>query len=134
MKTKNIFKNSVLLVLLALAALAGCKNDSVLGPNGNNQVSFQISQQNGQNGGVEFIFQPSVDTKISRVISKLPAQQFADTINAPNPNYLYSKDSLYFINEYIGVQNGQQWNFDFTGTVPGMNNSNYTVTANYTVQ
>jgi hypothetical protein len=132
----NRFKIITLAAFLLVVIAAGCnKNDGILGPNGfNNQVSFQISQQNGQNGGVEFIFQPSVDTKISRVISKLPAQQFADTINAPNPNYLYSKDSLYFINEYIGVQNGQQWNFDFTGTVPGMNNSNYTVTANYTVQ
>ena len=136
MKTKTKLKNLIILGLLVSAFMAGCnKNDSVTGPNNlNNQVSFQISQQNGQNGGVEFLFQPSVNVKISRVISKYPAQQFADTISNVNANYVYSKDTIYLINEYTGVQNGQQWNFDFTGSVQSQNNSNYNVTSNYTVQ
>ena len=118
-------------VFLSIAALlviiaAGCnKNDSVMGPNGSN-VSFQISQQNGFNG-VEFLFTPSADTKITKIVSRYPAQQFADTVTFGNPNYTYSKDTIYIISEYIGVAAGQQWQFDFSG-------ANYNTTANYTVQ
>lgn len=117
-------------------ALSGCsKNDSVLGPNGfNSAVSFQITQQDGQFGGVQFLFKPSVDTRLSRIVSRYAAEQFADTISYGNQNYVYSKDTVYIINEYVGIQNGQQWNFDFTGSISNQNNSNYTVTANYTAQ
>jgi hypothetical protein len=126
---------SLFTVFTAVIALTGCsKNDSVIGPNGSSQVSFQISQQSGQFGGVQFLFKPSVDTKISRIISKFSAQQFADTISFGNQNYVYSKDTVYIVSEYTGIQNGQQWNFDFTGSIPNQNNSNYTVTANYTAQ
>lgn len=129
------FKTFILAVSLLGALIAGCnKTDSVLGPNGqNNQASFQMSQQNGPNGGVQFLFQPSVNTKISRIICRLPEQQFADTNTAANINYVYSKDSLYIIDEYTGVQQGQQWKFDFNGTF-GQNNSAYNVTINYTAQ
>ena len=131
------FKLFISIVSILIVAAAGCnKNDSLTGPNGfgNNQVSFHISQRSGNNGGIEFLFQPSVDSRISRVVSRLPAQQFADSITNVNVNYVYSKDTIYLINEYVGVSNGQQWQFDFTGTVPGQNNSNYSVTSNYTVQ
>lgn len=136
MKATKQIKSTVIFIILAMLFAAGCnKNDSVLGPNGlNNQVSFQISQQAGLNGGTEFLFQPSVNVKISQVISKYPAQQFVDTLGNANPNYVYSKDSVYSVNEYTGVQNGQQWNFNFSGTVPSQNNSSYNVTSNYTVQ
>jgi len=132
MKTKTKF--SMLFLFFAAAFLTGCsKSDNVLGPQ-NNQVSFQISQQAGFYGGTEFLFKPSVNIKISRIVSKYTAQQFADTLNLGNVNYIYSKDTTYIINEYTGVQAGQQWNFDFTGSVPNQNNSNYSVSANYTVQ
>lgn len=136
MKATKQIKSTAIFIILAMLFAAGCnKNDSVLGPNGlNNQVSFQISQQAGLNGGTEFLFQPSVNVKISQVISKYPAQQFVDTLGNANPNYVYSKDSVYSVNEYTGVQNGQQWNFNFSGTVPSQNNSSYNVTSNYTVQ
>lgn len=136
MKTTNIFRNLVLLALLTLAAASGCnKNDGIMGPNNmNQQVSFAISQQNGYYGGTQFLFRPSVDVKITRIISKYNNQQFADTISYGNQNYVYSKDTTYLINEYTGVENGQQWIFDFTGSIPGQNNSNYNTTTNYTVQ
>lgn len=134
MKTKNIFKSTVLLALLALATAAGCNNNgSVIGPNQNYGVTFQISQQNGQNNGVEFLFKPSVDTKITRVVCRFPTQQFNDTLTVNNSNYVYSKDSTYIINEYINVTPGQQWQFDFSGNAP-TGNSTYSVTSNYTVQ
>ena len=136
-KKKMKTKTNILIIIFFFAAafLAGCnKNDSVLGPNQNNQVSFQIAQQNGLNGGVEFLFQPSVDLKITRMITEFPAQQLADTNYNPNPDYIFSKDTLYMIGEYTGVVNGQKWNFNFTGYIPGQNNLSYDVTSNYTVQ
>ncbi|HEY3250878.1 MAG TPA: hypothetical protein VGK25_07140 [Ignavibacteria bacterium] len=127
------FKTFILASTLLVALIAGCnKTDSVLGPNGlNNQASFTISQQNGVNGGVDFMFKPSVDTRILLVVSRLPEQQFADTNVNVNTNYVFSKDTSYKINEYIGVANGQQWKFDFTGSLPNQS-SNYTITTNYT--
>lgn len=134
MKTKGIFKNSVLLALFGLAAFAGCsKNDSILGSNQNSGVSFQISQRNGANNGIEFLFKPSADAKISSIVCRFPAEQFADTIAGNNPNHVFSKDTIYFINEYINVTPGQHWQFDFSGSSPA-GNSPYNVTSNYTVQ
>jgi hypothetical protein len=129
--------NSVFLVLVfaVFLAFAGCsKNDGVLGPNFNSQVSISISQQSGPNGGVEFLFKPGRDVNISKIVSRLSSQQFTDTLRFTNTSYVYSKDTTYIISEYSGVENGQKWNFDFTGSVPGQNGSNYNVTSDYTVQ
>jgi hypothetical protein len=132
---QRLIKFSAASLLAAVFIITGCsKNDNFLGPNGLNQVSFSISQQTGQFGGIQFLFRSSADTKLSRIISKLDAQQFADTLSYGNPNYVYSKDTTYIINEYTGIQPGQQWKFDFTGSMPNQNNSNYTVSTNYTVQ
>lgn len=133
MKTKKFIKISMALILMTAIIVSGCsKSGNVVGPN-NSQVSFQISQQAGQNGGVDFLFKSSADVKISRIVSIYQQQQFTDTISYANVNYVYSKDTTYIINEYTGVQNGQQWNFNFTGSMPGQQNSNYSVTSNYTV-
>lgn len=134
MKTKKFIKISMALLLMMAIIVSGCsKSGNVVGPN-NGQVSFRISQQPGQNGGVDFLFKPSADVRISRIVSIYQPQQFTDTLNYANVNYVYSKDTTYIINEYVGVQNGQQWNFNFTGSMPGQQNSNYSVTSNYTVQ
>jgi len=135
LKTKTKIKISIILALFAVAVISGCsKNGNVMGPNNPANVSFQISQQPGINGGTEFLFKPSVNISISKIISTYQPQQFGDTISFANVNYVYSKDTTYIINEYTGVANGQQWNFNFTGSVPGQTNSNYNVTSNYTVQ
>lgn len=136
MKTKTFSKLFLTLLLLTAAVISGCsKGGNIVGPNNpNNQVSFQITQRAGFNGGTEFLFKPSVNVKISRIISMYQPQQFADTISYNNINYVYSKDTTYIINEYVGVANGQQWNFNFTGSVLGQTNPNYNVTTNYTVQ
>ena len=107
--------------------ISGCGN-SVTSPIAGN-VTFSINQQAGQNGGIEFLAKPSLDVKITKVISK--EGTFADTI-APPPTYVFSKDSFYVINEYNGVATGQQWTFNFTGTV-NSDNSSYNVTSNYSV-
>ncbi len=121
--------------MLVYLIITGCsKIDSVTGSNLNQQVSFQVSQRITQTGSTQFLFRPGVDVNISRIISRYSPEQFADTLSFTNTAYVYSKDTTYIINNYVGVQNGQQWNFDFTGTVPGHPNSNYSVTSNYTVQ
>lgn len=134
MKTIKAIKLTVVLAALFTVIITGCsKNDGVIGPNFNSQVSFQISKQGGNFGGTQFLFRPSVDVKVSTIICKYDAQQFSDTISYANTNYVYSKDTTYIINEYTGVENGQQWKMNFTGSIPGQNNSNYDVTSNYTV-
>jgi hypothetical protein len=135
-KTKTQIKIFLIVAFLVAVTVSGCsKGGNILGPNNtNNQVSFAISQQAGYYGGTQFLFKPSVDVKISRIISNYPAQQFSDTLSYANVNYVYSKDTVYIINEYTGIQNGQQWNFNFSGSVPGQQNPNYNVTINYTAQ
>ena len=136
MKTTKFLNLTSIVIILVAVILTGCsKNSNVIGPNNlNNQPSFQITQQAGLNGGTEFLFKPSFNVMISRIVSKYVAQQFADTINYTNVNYVYSKDTTYVINEYTGVENGQQWVFEFTGSLPGQNNSNYKISTNYRVQ
>ncbi len=134
MEIQKLFKLPLIVAALVAVIITGCsKNDGVIGPNFNSQVSFQISKQGGNFGGTQFLFRPSVDVKISTIICKYDAEQFADTISYTNTNYVYSKDTTYIINEYTGVENGQQWKMNFTGSLPGQNNSNYDVTSNYTV-
>ncbi len=124
----------LLAAVLMFAALSGCNNNgSVTGPNHNANVSFSISQEVTQTGSMQFRFKPGSDIKISRLISRYPAEQFTDTLTYGNPNYIYSKDTVYIINNYINVVSGQQWIFDFAGSIPG-SNSQYNVSANYTVQ
>jgi hypothetical protein len=135
MKTKNLTKKLLVLALLAGTIITGCsKNDGIMNPNGNAQVSFQISQQQGQNGGVEFLFVPSADVKLSQIVVKLPEQQFEETLTANDPNAVLTKGTLYIINEYINVSVGQKWSFEFTGNAATGTNTNYKVTSNYTVK
>jgi hypothetical protein len=134
MKQASLLTSAIIILIVFIAA--GCsKNDGVLGPNGlNSQVTFRISQQQGINGGTEFLFTPGVDLNVSRIVLKYNAEQYTDTLKNNNTSYVFSKDTSYVIGEYTGVAAGQQWNFDFTGTVPGQINPNYSVTVNYTVQ
>jgi hypothetical protein len=123
-----------LLFIVILFAASGCNNNgSISGPDQNSNVSFAITQQVTQTGSMQFMFKPVTDIKISTLISKYPAEQFADTLNYGNPNYVYSKDTTYIINRYVNVYSGQQWVFEFKGTDPG-SNSQYIKTINYTVQ
>ncbi|MBZ0201520.1 MAG: hypothetical protein IT281_04395 [Ignavibacteria bacterium] len=128
------FLITILTGAIMLAAASGCSNNgNVLGPNQNSNVTFSITQEVSQTGSMQFMFKPGTDIKISQLISKFPAEQFADTLIFGNPNYVYSKDTTYIINRYVNVYAGQHWIFDFTGTVPG-SNSQYNTSINYTVQ
>jgi hypothetical protein len=122
---KKFFPPLILAYLLYFTA--GC-NNSVTGPSASN-VTFSISQQPGTQG-VRFYGKPSVDVKLTKVISNV--NTFFDTVNVANPNYVFSKDTSYFINEYTGVQTGQQWKFNFIGATASGNTA-FNVTSSYTV-
>lgn len=79
-----------------------------------------------------FGFKPSENTKLTKLIAIFQAQPFFDTLINNNPNYIFSQDSTYFIGPYTGIQSGQAWNFQFTGTIVS-NNHNYVVTSNFIV-
>ncbi|KXK47555.1 MAG: hypothetical protein UZ05_CHB002002212 [Chlorobi bacterium OLB5] len=127
--TKILFGGLMLTYLL----ITGCGNNGPTEPLNNYNVTFQISQRINPSGSVQFIFKPSADAKISSVVSRYRAEQFTDSLVYGNPDYIYSKDSAYIINNYTGVTQGQQWQFEFTGKAPAANNT-YKVTTDYTVQ
>lgn len=136
MKVTKFLSLTLFMIYLIAVITAGCgKNSNLLGPNNlNNQPSFQINQQTELNGATIFLFKPSINVRISSIVSKYDVQHFADTIKYTNVNYVYSKDTIYVINGYTGVESGQKWIFEFTGSVPGQNNSNFMISTNYTVQ
>ena len=118
------------ILCVILLYTAGCGSNSVTNPLTSN-VTFKVTQQNGTSG-VQFYGKPSVDVKLTRVISTLPAQNFFDTVNNQTPNYVFSKDTAYYINEFNGVASGQKWTIYFTGsTVSG--STAYSVSTDYTV-
>lgn len=120
----------LLIAAYLLYSLAGCSNNSVTGPSAGN-VTFSISQQTGQSGGIDFLGKPSVDVKLTKVISQLPSNNISDTA-APPPTYVYSKDTFYIISNYSGVTTGQKWDFIFTGAT-NSGNTAFNVTSSYTV-
>ncbi|MEO6694145.1 MAG: hypothetical protein ABIY50_06440 [Ignavibacteria bacterium] len=121
------FYLSFILLLFILAS--GCSNDTPVGPGAN--VTFTIAGQ-GDPNSYTFGFQPSVDIRLTQIISALPSQGFFDTLPNQTPAYVFSKDTLYTLDPFVGVQQGQAWTFSFTGSTVA-NNAAFTNTTNYTV-
>lgn len=137
---KRIF--SLFLILSALIAFS-CSDDATgpttggIGGGGGNTggVTFTIGQTQGsQQGSTMFTLKPSVDVTITTITAKLPAQQFEDVLTNPNPDVVVSSQNTYELEEYTGVQPGQQWQFVFVGNLGSSTGTAYTVTTNYTVQ
>lgn len=119
---------SITLFFLVLAA--GCSNDSTTGPIGGN-VTFAITGQ-GDPTSYTFGVQPSVDVRLSGVVVAIPSTGFVDTLVNSDPTYVFSKDMVYTLDPYVGVQQGQAWTFSFTGTTV-TNNSPFSTAINFTV-
>lgn len=100
------------------------------GTGGTGSVTFTISSQQGQQG-IIFIAAPSVSVKITKVTVNLAAQQFNDIVQG-NGTTVYNANQSVQINEYTGVASGQQWTFQFEGTIVS-NNQAFNITSNYTV-
>lgn len=101
------------------------------GTGGTGGVTFKISSTQGNQGGVIFTATPSVAVKITQVTLSLPAQQFNDVIQDDGTT-VYEANVAAGLQEYTGVESGQQWTFKFQGTIAS-NNQAFTVTQNYTI-
>lgn len=132
----------IYLLPILIIALASCSDDSGgtvtdpfgsggLGGGGNGSVTFSISTTNGQQGEVTFNASPSVNVKITKVIVGLPAQQLSDEY-AGDANTVFNANQVVPIETYTGVASGQQWTFQFEGTLAS-NNQAFNVTSNYTI-
>lgn len=100
------------------------------GTSGTGNVTFTVSSTQGQQG-VIFIATPSVSIKITKVTVSLPAQQFTDVLTDDGTT-TYNANQAVQLDEYTGVASGQQWTFQFEGTIAS-NNQAYNVTSNYTI-
>jgi hypothetical protein len=101
------------------------------GTGGTGGVTFTISSTQGNQGGVIFTASPSVDIKVTKVTVSLPAQQFNDVLTDPGTT-VFPANQAVLLGEYTGVATGQQWTFQFEGTLVS-NNQAFNVTSNYTV-
>lgn len=139
---KKIIQFIVLIALTSITGI-GCSDNSAGGGvtdpfgGGNNNtgggaVTFKIGTTQGQQGGTIFTITPSVSVKITKVTISLPAQQFTDVINDDGTT-VYNGNQTVVTEEYTGVAAGQQWTFQFEGTLAD-NNQAFNVTSNYTVQ
>jgi hypothetical protein len=128
----------VLLVIGCSDNATGPTNSGGLGGTGGGGntggVTFTMGTTQGtQQGATMFTFKPSVDVTVTTVTLKLPAQQFEDPLTNPNPNEVYTSQNTYQIEEYTGVQSGQQWQFVFVGKLGSSTGTAYNVTVNYTI-
>lgn len=131
-----MYRSLMFVVAAAALVLAGCskKSSNPVDPGtGNPQpnVTFTMHLESGTQGMIVFA-SPSVDVKLTKVILSFPAQQFADTLTNPNPQTVYPKDTNIELNEYSGIEGGQQWVLTFIGSVAATNQQ-FTITVNWTV-
>lgn len=135
---KKIFSIILFFALLMIVACDDNATDSGglgggLGGGGNGGVTFTMGTTPGQQGGTIFTFRPSTTVTVTTVTLKLPAQQFEDPLTNPNPTEVYNSQNTYEIEEYTGVQTGQQWQFIFVGKLGSSTGTAYNVTVNYTI-
>jgi hypothetical protein len=126
-----------LLLFASVLVLGGCSkknnpvtSDPVTPPPATN-VTFSMSMWSGSEGMI-FIARPNVDVKLSAVYLSYPAGQFADTLSNDNPEVVFPKESNIQLNEYSGVEGGQQWILRFIGKVAATNQP-FEVTVHWTV-
>lgn len=101
------------------------------GGTGGGSVTFTISTTTGQQGEVTFNATPSANVKITKVTVGLPAQQLSDEYT-DDGTIVYNANQIVPINTYTGVATGQQWTFQFEGTLAS-DNQTFNVTSNYTI-
>ena len=136
MKQITIYLLSILFMLFT-----GCSEDSnnsnptglILGGGGTGggSVTIAISITTGQQGEVTFNATPSVNVKITKVTVSLPAQQLSNEFT-DDGSTVYNANQVVPIDTYTGVATGQEWTFQFEGTLAS-NNQTFNVTSNYTI-
>ncbi|MCB0730211.1 MAG: hypothetical protein KDC52_08945 [Ignavibacteriae bacterium] len=129
---------------IVMIFVSSCSNDSGgtvtdpfgTGNNGGNtggtgNVTFTIGTTNGQQGGIVFTASPSVAVKITKVTLNLAAQNFTDVLTGDGTT-VYNANEAVGLEEYTGVESGQQWTFQFEGTTSADNKA-FNVTSNFTI-
>ncbi len=132
-------KHTMLLVLFGVAlTLAGCSKKNSGNPittNPGNEtpanVTFAMGLHSGSQGMI-VVATPSEDVLLTKIDLSFPAQNFTDTVTNPNPTRVFPKDTTFEINEYVGIEGGQQWIIVFHGTVKATGKP-FTVTVTWTV-
>lgn len=136
-KTLLIFVSIFVVISYSSCSKDDSSNNNPIIPGGGNNtsVTFAIQQElDQQQNAMAFLFQSSVDVKLMTGIAAVTSAQYADTITNTLPDYVFSKDTLYYWpNQYTGVVAGQQWTFTFIGTLV-TGGTAFTRTENYTVQ
>jgi len=136
---KILLVSTSLLVVIVCSSCSkddSSSNNPIVPGGGNNAtVTFTIQQEfDQQQNAMAFLFKPSVDVKLNSGIAAVTSLQFADTVSNPLPDFVFSKDTLYYWpNQYTGVVAGQQWTFTFVGTLV-TGGTAFTRSENYTVQ
>lgn len=124
------------MVLAGALIIGGCskKNSNPVQSNPSTQeptVSFTMHLQSGTQGMI-FVAVPSQDVMLTKVELSFPAQQFNDVITNPNPTRVFPKGQNIQLNEYTGIDAGQQWVLKFYGTLVATGKP-FVVTVNWTV-
>jgi hypothetical protein len=143
MKMKRII---TYIFTLALLSITACSNDSgggtitdpfgggTIGTGGNGNVVITISSRQEQDGSTVFSATPSVAVKLSKLTVSVPAEQYTESFQFDGTtvaNANVSEDFLQYPAN-AGVASGQQWTFQFEGTLAS-NNQTFNVTSNYTI-
>lgn len=138
MKKTILFLISIILVLST--ACSDDQGGSVTDPfgtggiGGTGNVTFTISSKLDQQGGATFSATPSVAIKLSKITASVAAQQYSESAQYDGATVINANVTEEFA-EYpagSGVASGQQWTFQFEGTLAS-NNHAYNVTSNYTI-
>ncbi len=124
------------MVLAGALVISGCskKNSNPLQANPGTQeppVAFTMHLESGSQGMI-FVAVPSEDVMLTKVELSFPAQQFNDVITNPNPARVFPKGQSIQLNEYTGIDAGQQWVLKFYGTFVRTGKP-FVVTVNWTV-
>lgn len=109
----------------------GCKKDNPVSPV-TSSVTFTISTQPGTQGGTVMLAAPSVDVVITQVDVSVPAENFTDTVQGDGTT-VFPANQPAAIDEYTGVQSGQQWVFRFQGKIGSSTGQAFDVSTNYTI-
>jgi hypothetical protein len=131
-------KNLLFVTLFLLFFYLGCSKDDPVSPGtgggigGTNSVSFTISTQPGTQGGTVLFAAPSVDVVITQVDVSVPAENFTDTVQGDGTT-VFPANQPVSIDEYTGVQSGQQWVFRFQGKIGSSTGQAFDVSTNYTI-
>ena len=126
MVTKKHFKNlTIMAVLLAIVVtcfkIASASKET---KDNENKLSLRLSEQESLTGNSEFFFKRAGDDRTWHVINRYSSLPFNDSSFCNNSNYLFTKDSVTMINEYLVVTEDGKLDFNLIGFNPAGNNLN----------